>query len=71
MHLNLDGSLTISGRSATGGSVLPLPFSDFFTDPRSGIYSTTAGTAPGGNINIRSPQIRLADGGTISAASAS
>jgi hypothetical protein len=49
--------------------VLPAPFSDFFTDPRSGIYSTAAGTGPGGNITIRAPQIRLHDRGTISAAS--
>jgi filamentous hemagglutinin family protein len=68
VHLNV-GSLTISGRSPTGGSVLPFPFSVFFTDPRSGIYSTTAGSAPGGNITIGSAQIQLLDGGTISASS--
>ena len=69
MHLNLGGSLTISGRSPTGRSVLPAPFSDFFTDPRSGIFTTTAGSGPGGNITIQSRQIQLRDGGTISAAS--
>ena len=75
VHLNIDGSLSISGRSPatelcpTGCSVLPAPFSDFFTNPQSGIYSTTAGIAPGGNITIRSPQIQLFDGGTISASS--
>ena len=75
MHLNIGGSLSISGRSPatelcpTGCSVLPAPFSDFFTNPQSGIYSTTAGIAPGGNITIQSPQIQLFDGGTISASS--
>jgi hypothetical protein len=49
--------------------VLPLPFSDFFHEARSGIYSTTAGSAPGGNITIGAAQIQLLDGGTISAAS--
>ena len=67
--LNLGTSLTISGGSPTGRSVLPTPFSDFFTDPRSGIFTTAAGSAPGGNITIRSPQIQIRDGGTISAAS--
>jgi hypothetical protein len=36
---------------------------------QTGIFSTTAGTGPGGNITLRAPQIRLADGGTISASS--
>jgi filamentous hemagglutinin family protein len=77
VHLNLDGSLTISGQSPpsvqcpTGCSALRtlLGTDTAFTDPRSGIFSTAAGTAPGGNITIRSPQIQLRDGGTISAAS--
>jgi filamentous hemagglutinin family protein len=69
VHLNLGGPLTISGSSPTGGSVLPFPFSVFFTDPRSGIYSTTAGSAPGGNVTIGAAQIQLLNGGTISAAS--
>ena len=75
VHLNVGSSLSISGRSPTtelcptGCSVLPPPFGDFFTDPRSGIFSTTAGTAPGGNIAIQSPQIQLLAGGTVSAAS--
>jgi large exoprotein involved in heme utilization and adhesion len=69
VRLNIGGSLTIGGRSPTGGSVLPPPFNTFFTDPRSGIFTTAAGSAPGGNIIIRAPQIRLHDGGTISAAS--
>jgi filamentous hemagglutinin family protein len=69
VHLNIGGSLTISGRSPTGGSVLPPFFSVFFTDPRSGIYSTTAGSAPGGNVTIQSAQIQLLDSGTISASS--
>jgi large exoprotein involved in heme utilization and adhesion len=65
------GSLTISGRSPSGLSPLPPPFSDFFTDPRSGIFSTAAAVGPGGNITIRAPQIQILDGGTISAASTS
>jgi filamentous hemagglutinin family protein len=69
VRLNISDSLTISGRSPTGRSVLPAPFSDFFTDPRSGIFTTTAGSGPGGNIAIQSPQIQLRDSGTISAAS--
>ena len=69
VHLNIGGSLTISGRSPTGGSVLPPFFSVFFTDPRSGIYSTTAGSAPGGNVTIQSAQIQLLDSGNISASS--
>jgi filamentous hemagglutinin family protein len=65
------GSLTISGRSPSGLSPLPPPFSDFFTDPRSGIFSTAAAGGPGGNVIIRAPQIQILDGGTISAASTS
>jgi filamentous hemagglutinin family protein len=65
------GSLTISGRSPSGLSVLPSPFSDVFTDPRSGIFSTAAAVGPGGNITIHAPQIQILDGGTISAASTS
>jgi large exoprotein involved in heme utilization and adhesion len=65
------GTLTISGSSPSGQSVLPSPFSDVFTDPRSGIFSTAAATGPGGNITIRAPQIQILDGGTISAASSS
>jgi large exoprotein involved in heme utilization and adhesion len=65
------GSLTISGSSPSGLSPLPPPFSDFFTDPRSGIFSTAAAVGPGGNITIRAPQIQILDGGTISAASTS
>jgi large exoprotein involved in heme utilization and adhesion len=65
------GSLTISGRSPSGNSPLPPPFSDVFKDPRSGIFSTAAATGPGGNISIRAPQIQILDGGTISAASIS
>ncbi|HKZ03965.1 MAG TPA: filamentous hemagglutinin N-terminal domain-containing protein [Methylomirabilota bacterium] len=67
VHLSLSGTLTISGNSG-GGSVLPPPFSDLFTDARSGIFTTAAGTAPGGNVTVRAAQIRL-DGGVISAAS--
>ncbi len=48
------GSITITGTSPTG---------------QSGLFSTTAGTGSGGNITLRAPQIRLADGGTISASS--
>jgi filamentous hemagglutinin family protein len=47
-------SVTIAGTSPSG---------------QSGLFSTTAGTGPGGNITLRAPQIRLADGGTISASS--
>jgi filamentous hemagglutinin family protein len=65
------GSLTISGRSPSGLSPLPPPFSDFFTDPRSGMFSTAAAGGPGGNVIIRAPQIQILDGGTISAASTS
>jgi large exoprotein involved in heme utilization and adhesion len=70
VQLNLSSALTISGASPTGRSPLPTPFSDFFTDARSGIFTTAAGSGPGGNITIRSPQqIRILNGGTISAAS--
>ncbi len=62
-------SITIAGASPTGESVLPAPFGGFVNDARSGIFSTTAGMAPGGNITIRSAQIQLFDGGTISASS--
>jgi filamentous hemagglutinin family protein len=65
------GSLTISGRSSSGLSPLPPPFSDVFHDPRSGIFSTAAAGGPGGNVIIRAPQIQMLDGGTISAASTS
>ena len=53
-------SISITGASPTGASGLPGP---------SGLFSTTAGTGPGGNITLAAPQIRLADGGTISASS--
>ena len=75
VRVNVGGTLTIGGQAAatescpSGCSPLPTPFNTFFTDPRSGIYSTTAGSAPGGNITIGSAQIQLLDGGTISAAS--
>jgi filamentous hemagglutinin family protein len=62
-------SITITGASSNGRSVLPVPFGDFVNDARSGIFSTAAATGPGGNITLRAPQFRLADGGTISASS--
>ena len=51
-------SLTITGASPIADSA-----------SQSGLFSTTAGTGPGGNITLRAPEIRLADGGTISASS--
>jgi filamentous hemagglutinin family protein len=69
VHVNLSSALTISGSSG-GGSALPPVYSTSFTDPRSGIFSTTETSGPGGNITIiQSPQIQLLNGGTISAAS--
>jgi filamentous hemagglutinin family protein len=65
------GAVTIGGSSPSGQSPLPSPFSDFFTDSRSGIFSTAAATGPGGNVTIRAPQIQILNGGTISAASTS
>lgn len=62
-------SFTISGRSPSGGTVLPFPFNSTFFDPRSGIFTTTAGSGLGGNIAVRSPQIRMLDGAVMSAAS--
>ena len=62
------GTLTISGSSA-GGSSLPPVYSTSFTDPRSGIFSTAQSEAPGGNITIHASNIRLGEGGVISAAS--
>ena len=67
VNVNL-GTLTISG-SSTGGSSLPPIYSTSFTDPRSGIFSTAQSEAPGGNITIHAPNIRLGEGSTISAAS--
>src|SRR5262249_47667726 len=69
VQVNLNGTLTISGGSPNGGSPRPAPLSDFFTDSRSGIFTTTAGSGPGGNITVHAQKIRLAEGGTISAAS--
>ena len=54
IDVSATGPVTITGTSPTG---------------QSGLFSTTAGTGPGGNITLRAPQIRLADGGTISASS--
>jgi filamentous hemagglutinin family protein len=70
-HINVTASesITITGASLDGQSVLPVPFGGFVNDARSGIFSTAAATGPGGNITLRAPQIRLADGGTISASS--
>jgi len=68
VHVNLSSALTISGSSG-GGSALPPVYSTSFTDPRSGIFSTTETSGPGGNITIHAHKIRLAEGGTISAAS--
>ena len=68
VNVNL-GTLTISGSSPTGGSSLPPIYSTSFTDPRSGIFSTAQSEAPGGNITIHAPNIRIGEGGTISAAS--
>jgi filamentous hemagglutinin family protein len=69
INVTASESITITGSSPDGKSVLPIPFGDFINDARSGIFSTTANTGPGGNITLRAPQIRLADGGTISASS--
>jgi filamentous hemagglutinin family protein len=68
VNINLGGALTISG-SAPGSSALPPVFAANFPELRSGIFSTAASEGPGGNITIRAPQIRLGNGGAISAAS--
>ena len=69
INVTASESITITGSSPDGQSVLPVPFGDFINDARSGIFSTTANTGPGGNITLRAQKIRLADGGTISASS--
>jgi large exoprotein involved in heme utilization and adhesion len=63
--INAD-SISISGKSPTGASVLPPPFSDFFADPHSGVFSTANGTGAAGNISMNTGQLIIADGGTIS-----
>jgi filamentous hemagglutinin family protein len=55
-------SISISGSSPSGA-----PSSPFSTDPRSGIFSTAAGTGPGGTIDIQSAQLLITDGGVVSA----
>ncbi len=60
--INAD-SVSISGSSPSG-----TPSSPFSTDPRSGVFSTTAGSGSGGTIAMSAPSLTLTDRGTISAA---
>ncbi|HKY07669.1 MAG TPA: filamentous hemagglutinin N-terminal domain-containing protein [Candidatus Binatia bacterium] len=57
-------SLSISGRSPDNVPVTP-----FSNDPRSGIFTTTAGIGAGGNIEIQAGNIALKNGGIISTSS--
>ena len=63
------GSVTINADSVSvsGSSPSGIPVTPFTNDPRSGIYSTTAGTGPGGNIDVQAGNVTLANGGIISA----
>jgi filamentous hemagglutinin family protein len=65
-------SVTISGASPTGKSVIPVPYRDFINDASSGLFSTASSANPragsGGSINVSTPRLSLADGGKISVA---
>jgi filamentous hemagglutinin family protein len=57
-------SLSVSGRSPND-----IPVTPFNNDPRSGIFTTTAGVGSGGNIEIQAGNIALKNGGVISSSS--
>ena len=61
--INAD-SLSISGSSPLG-----IPVTPFSNDPRSGVFSTTAGLGAGGNIAVQARSSVLENGGIISATS--
>ena len=65
------GNVTITAKSVSisGTSPSGVPSSPFGTDPSSGIFSTTAGTGPGGNIEIATGQLHLNNGGILSTTS--
>ena len=64
------GNVTISADSASisGSSPSGMSSNPFSTDPRSGVFTTTAGTGPGGTIAVAAPALTMSDNGTISAA---
>jgi hypothetical protein len=74
-------SITITGTSPSGASVLPIPFRDFLIDPRtgasdpaSGLFSTASSANPdavlaaGGSIDVTASSLTVRDGGKMSVA---
>jgi large exoprotein involved in heme utilization and adhesion len=69
IDITATGRVLISGRSQTGQSVIPEPFSA--VDGSSGIFSTTTSLnalASGGTITVTAPSLTLTEGGKLSVA---
>ena len=72
VHVVATESVAILGASSTGKSPLPEPFTSFFEDPASGIFSTASSenpdVGPAGSIRIVTPELSLTHGGKLSVA---